>query len=544
MKFWKIIIFLSLIVFVLGIYIFKKTSFSKEVLKIEILGPEKISIGETAEYLIKYKNNGTVRLENVLLYYQCPESSLAPEGSQERAEIVLPDIYPGQEKNYFFKCIIFGKENDKKTAKAFIIFSVKNLKSRFKAESTFTTILKPIPLTFEFDLPSRVEPEKPFRFYINYFSNSPLSLSQLKIRLFLPEDFEILNQKPEPSSGLEWEIPVLNEAEGGKIEISGKILGEVGEQKLFKASLLMKVKDDLFVLKEIFQRVEITKPTIFLRQEINGNPQYIASLGDLLHYKIFFKNIGDKTLEKLTLISQLEGEAFDLNTIEVKDGLHQSGDNSIIFDWQKNPKLRILEPMEEGEIEFWVKLKENISGKNFILKHKIFLGPAKEEFITKIKAKIELSQKGFYQDEVFGNSGPLPPEIGQLTTYTIFWRIKNISNDLASGKLRAKLEKGVKMIAGKFFPEEESLKFSFDSVSGELFYNLGDLKAGQEKTIVFQIEFSPQPEHKGKIVPLISNLILEAEDTFTKSQIIETGNSLDTQLKEGENLMENLAKVK
>ena len=37
-------------------------SFSKEVLKIEILASEKANVGEEIEYIVKIKNNGNIRL--------------------------------------------------------------------------------------------------------------------------------------------------------------------------------------------------------------------------------------------------------------------------------------------------------------------------------------------------------------------------------------------------------------------------------------------------------------------------------------------------
>ena len=60
----RTILFL-LILIIGGIFAYlswQDMSFSKEVLKIEILASEKANVGEEIEYIVKIKNNGNIRL--------------------------------------------------------------------------------------------------------------------------------------------------------------------------------------------------------------------------------------------------------------------------------------------------------------------------------------------------------------------------------------------------------------------------------------------------------------------------------------------------
>jgi large subunit ribosomal protein L20 len=64
----RTILFL-LILIIGGIFAYlswQDMSFSKEVLKIEILASEKANVGEEIEYIVKIKNNGNIRLENMV----------------------------------------------------------------------------------------------------------------------------------------------------------------------------------------------------------------------------------------------------------------------------------------------------------------------------------------------------------------------------------------------------------------------------------------------------------------------------------------------
>ncbi|KPJ57443.1 hypothetical protein AMJ49_00710 [Parcubacteria bacterium DG_74_2] len=523
------LILFSLIVISLGFWIYQRNLYSKEVLKLEILGSNEAEIGELVEYIVKYKNNGDFRLDEPELIFEAPANSLMEEGKPLR-QIFESDelggaIYPGEEKTFSFEMRLMGREGEAKIAKASLSYRPKNLKARSESSTSFTTIIKSVSITFEFDMPSMVGPEKDFSIRVNYFSNVDYPLSGLRILVEYPFGFEILESNPKPLEKNEWDIGLLNKSEGGRIEILGRISGEIGEEKIFKAKLISWQDEDFVLLKEVLKGVKVTKPLLYIRQEINGNPEYITLPGDWLHYEIFFKNIGDESLQNLFLVNKLEGDAFDFETIKSELGSFKEGDNSIIFDWRKILKLQYLAPMQEGKVEFWIKLKDDLGiTKNPVVKNKIFLGQVKEEFSTKIGSKLEISQKGYFADEIFGNSGPLPPEVGQITTYTIMWQIKNYYNDVKNVKVKAILPKGVEL-TGKIFPEEESSKFSFDPQSKEVVWSLEDLETGKgvlnpSPNVAFQIAFTPNSAQRGQTPEIIGEAKISGEDTWT-NQILQ-----------------------
>ena len=112
------------------------------------------------------------------------------------------------------------------------------------------------------------------------------------------------------------------------------------------------------MLKEIARGVEISSPSIYISQLINGNSRYIANAGELLHYQIFFKNLDDKALTNLFIIAKLESNILDFETLRSDWGEFNSGDNSVIWDWKGVPQLQFLDVHQEGLVEFWIKAKE------------------------------------------------------------------------------------------------------------------------------------------------------------------------------------------
>jgi hypothetical protein len=560
-KFITFLIFLAVISGVAGFYYWQKNLYSKEVLKLEILGSEETALAQEIEYIVKYKNNGNVRLEEPELIFECPSNSLecllaekeeSPEEKKSlRKNLTLQTIYPGEEQTLRIRARLLGKEGEAKEAQSSLSYQPKNLKARYESTTTFTTVIRSVPLNFEFDLPSKTGSGKDFEFRLNYFSNIDYPLSDLRCKIEYPSGFEFIESTPPSLEKIEWEIPPLNKADGGRIKIVGRLRGEVGEQKIFQAELNIWLEGELVSLKKAVKGVEIIKPALYITQQINGNPEYIVDPGDLLHYEIFFKNIGEETLIDLSLTTTLTGNAFDLGTLKAPDGEYEPGDNSILWEWRRVGDLQFLNVQEEGKVEFWVKLKEeweipSLEGKE-VIKNKIYLSQVKEEFVNKVTSKLEISQKGYINDEIFLSEGPLPPKVGQESYFTIMWQVKNYYNEVKNVRVKAILPQNVKL-TGKIFPEEETEKFTFDSQSREIVWNIGDLKVAQgvlspAANIAFQVALTPDSAQRGKSAEIIGQAKIEGEDSWTKGTLRENASNIDTTLPNDQSITEEMGTV-
>jgi len=537
-KFFNVLIFVLIVLVAISYWVYKRQAFSKDIVKLEILGPETCQAGEEIEYTIKYKNNGNVRLENLKFVFEFPEGALLAQDQSQRMTRELEDLYPGQEEIFKFQTRLFAQEAEIRTAKASLTYQPKNLKAVYESSSTFSTKIQTIPLSFGFDFPSKVVDGKEAKIALNYFSNLDFPLFDLRMKIEYPSNFEFLSSRPQGIEKNEWEIKMLNKAEGGRVEISGIIFGDIGDHKVFEAELGIWVQDKFFILAKTSRGVEIIKPHLVISQEINGASDYIATPGEMLHYEIFFRNIGTQSFENLFLVSSLEGP-FDSASIKADMGEVNAADGSVMWDWRDVPELRYLDAGQEKKVEFWVNLKkdwpvENLSDKNFTLKNQVLLSQIRDEFEVKINSQLAVEQKGYFEDEVFGNSGPIPPEVGKKTTYTIIWQVRNYYNNVDNVKVRAILPPGVK-ITGNIFPEEQKQKFTFDSQSREILWDLGNLEVGTgiltpDKSMAFQIELFPAENQKGLVATLINEAQVSGEDQFTGLNIQALSSRIDTTL--------------
>jgi len=528
----RFIVILLIILAVVGIGTYlswQSMSFSKEVLKVEILAPEKTTIGEDVEYVVKMKNNGTIRLESPELIFTYPEGSIVDNNGSKvkvmNAADLGGDIYPGEERSFKFNARLLGKEKDTKVAKVSVSFQPKDLKTRSEVSTTFTTILGEIPLDLTLDIPSQAATGKAFTFRVNYASNVTYPLTDLTCYVEMPDDFEFLYSQPKGMDNTQWDIPVLNDGGAGKIEISGILNGQSMEQKVFKARIGVWQNGNFILLKEVVRGVQIVAPALYITQKINNDDNYVASPGDQLHYVITFRNVGDNALQNLALITKLQGDQFDLNSIKTMDGgKYQAGDNSIVWDASKIPELNILDVGQVGTIEFWVNVKpqwamKSLNDKNPILKDKVMLGEASQDFLTKINSVISAQQKIYSDNTYFDNSGPYPLESGQKTTLTVEWKAINTYNDIEQAKMVTVLPESVTFV-GKTYPDGTEIKYDPDT--SEVVCNIGSLPAGagvikDAKICAFQI--SVQPELADEAIILLGSAQLSGVDQWTNKTL-------------------------
>ena len=228
--------------------------------------------------------------------------------------------------------------------------------------------------------------------------------------------------------------------------------------------------------------------------------------------------------------------------------------NSKVITWKgvDSPSLKLLGPGQTGEIFFSIKVKSNIpveavNDKNFVLSsivkidspdikstlesNKIIAG---NRLDIKLESKIFMETKGFYNDSVIINSGPIPPQVGKATTYTIHWKVFNISNDIANAQVSAELPTGV-IMTDKIVPNDGML--TYNSRNNSILWEIGNLAAGvgtltPPKEVSFQVQIIPAINQLNNKVDLINSAVFSAKDLFTNTDVSFESEKKDTGLLE------------
>jgi len=525
-----IILFLLIVAFFVMFWIYREGAFSKQILKLEILGEDSAVVGQEIEYTIKYKNNGNFALESPKLTFDLPDNSLTDDG-KTRITKELDDIYPGGEDFVTIKARLLGKEGDLKVAKAYLSYKPKNLTVRYESNTTFTTKLEEVPITLDFDISSKAEKGKDLQYSLNYFSNIDYSLSNLSVKIEPVTGFEIESANPSSLDNKEWKLSTINKAEGGRITVDGKINSDAPDNLTFSAQLGMWQNGTFVVLKEATSEVQVVQSMLYISQQVNGSSNYVASPGEKLHYQIFFRNVGTSAFEDLYMIVNINGDALDMSTLESDSGQVQQNSNMIVWDWKTASQLKKVDVQKEVSVDFYVKVKndwlpESSDAEKMIITDQVNISQITQTFNIKVNSGLMISQRASFDAE----NELKNPTVGKEALYTIVWNITNYSSDAKNVKVKAVLPENVNL-TGVILPTTESSNFTFDSDSREIVWSAGDISSGVGVSgdpimLSFQVELVPEKSQTGSTAPLIGQVNITGENQFTDSTSSSTAEAL------------------
>ncbi len=526
-------------------------SFNSSGVSLTISGPERTVSGDEVVYTVDYENDTRLGLADLKLVVYYPEGSIPANDEGLAQSFDLPDLEAGQKSKLKIPVRIIGLKNDKKEIRVEMNYQPATIMSRFISKADFSTTIISVPLVLNFDLPERLVTGQSFDFSLNYLNQAEIDFDDMRIEMEYPNGFIFESSAPEPVEGNNvWSLGHLMAGQQGKIVIQGSVTGRKNDSKGFKAELGFLKDEKLITYAETVSSLQITGSPLFVSQTINDSSGYIAQAGEWLNYSIIYKNTTDVGIQNVTIISKLEGQALNMSEMKLDSGSFDGSTKTITWNAGNFSDLSYIAPQEEGEVTFSVKLKNSLpvsslADKNFTVINTVDIDSSQvplalkdidiagqSRLETKIASQMSLNSLGYYYDDTFNNSGPVPPQVGQTTTYTLKWQLTNAGSDLENVKVSALLPPHVKW-QSKISPGDAGL--SYNAGTGTLIWEVGSLPASTGillpvRQVVFHVAITPGQAHLNSLVELIGRSTATGKDTFVQMNLTHYQDAIDTDL--------------
>ncbi|MEK7138609.1 MAG: hypothetical protein AAB799_00315 [Patescibacteria group bacterium] len=546
---WLILLALVLFIVAVAIFLFGDPSFSEDQVVLELEGPTQASVGDEVVYKVKYENKTKQELKNLKFKFSYPEESIVVRDSdilEDLTEVFTIDkLQDNESGEREFKAFLAGDRGNIKNAKIELEFKVENLRSSFEKSDTISTTLISVPVSLTLVAPPSAVSGQTVNYILDYRNESKDKISDVQFEFDYPDGFSVSDKLP--SSNV-WSIPILKQGEGGRINIKGTLVGKEGEVKMISVLLKRNINGKFIKYQGASTSTLISNPLLGLDVTVNNSNSYSAHLGDRLQYVIKYKNNSNYNLIGLNLSAKLEGEMYDIATLDTKGGFYDSSDGTILWNAAVIPDFSVLPPNKSGDVEFQVNVKNefppsSIGGRNFFVKVSSKLSTpnvpsevegnevaASAELLTRVSTQPMLSQTAFYNDSAFGSSGPLPPKAGKETIFTVHWQITNPGNDMNKVQVRAVLPPGIiwKNVVSVGLGQSEP---TFDPDSSEVVWNIGVLpQSTGVLTPKYEASFQLglKPSLVGQVPVIVKEVRFSGTDSFTKEQIVINAPELTT----------------
>jgi len=529
---------------------------------LDISGPEEISSGDEVVYQVNYSNQGKAFLGNLEI------TATYPEGFTFKKSVPAPDnnynqywkignLSPGKNGKLEITGKLVGEVGSVKDLTIKLSYKPSNFNSLFETEKTFSTRITDSIVDLRIESSKKAIPNREISFKIKYKNNSEEALEKIKIIATYPEDYEFITSTPETyEKNNTWQIERLEPGAEGEIEVRGKFQGTAGDMRELKVELgLIDESGEFIAQVENSSLILLVEPELFLELKINGKSENIsADPGETLTYYLSYENNSDIELRNVSLSLEIDSDQIDWSSLDDEAG-GRLEDKIITWTKDQIDGLDSLKPGDSGEIILKLKINKDINltsseDKNLKIDN-VFSASSdslselgggsmtieSETVTVKINSRVTLNCEGRYYSEEREKlgEGPLPPQVGETTTYRIFWYLSNTTNDLSEVEVKSSLPEDIYWTGKNISSSTGDL--SFDPITREITWKISRLPAGtgrvySQLSASFEVSTTPTEEDLGLVKVLCDKTTLSATDDFTSTLLSASCDSITSDLKD------------
>ena len=538
----KKLLFLVVVFFILLVYtFFQRADLSDSDIELSLEGPDTFNAEVRTEFEIKMKNESSFELQDVVFFVNLPEflSFSGLNGDDRRVseqKIDVGNIEKGSEVSKKFE-LVSVETGATGSIKVRAEYAPKNLQGRFERSASHEVLISPLPLTVIFDVPDRVVNGQKITGTAHFVQNGNIDILPLFAKLIVPSSFSLEDSEPKPYKENIWKFDDLESDKSYEIEFRGVMRGEENEIKEFILMFGYIKEDGSFASQyKTTGSVNISSSPMGFEIKADGKDEYIASGGEEINFSVKYENKSGVDIEDVRITVQLSGSVFDLDKLNTGSGFFNRNTRTIMWDKNFLDSLARLKKDDSGEVTFSVALKDNITPKNYRDKNIIGTASAvieslniplalrglsvraEDEVDVKIRSSLNLFSRAYYYEGPFSNSGPIPPRVGEKTTYTILWQITNTVNDIRDARIEAPLPQYVDFEGGVYPP---SSGFEYNENTHSVSWDIGMLSSGvgsvfPVETIAFTVSVTPTDNMRGSTFDLVEQSKISGTDTFTE----------------------------
>lgn len=511
--------------------------FSEQNIAVTLNAPNATASGSDVTFQYHLANNNRARLENATLHFEYPKefmpavnSDWQTDGNQLVHTVGTIDGHGELSGSITGK--FFGNKDAVSTVHMTLSYTPQNLSGSYEKSVDAAVRIDSSPLTIEVNAPQQLITGKQLDYEVTYRNTGNESYDNMRITAEFPTGFTFQSADPRSTNRDQWTIGTLAPGQSGKIVITGTLDGQWNEFKSANFKLGYFDGTGQFVsYNESSAQTQMVASPLSVKQIVNDQESYTANLGETLRYSIEYANNGDIGLRDVIVTMHFDDPYVNWSKLTLDKGSADERTRTITWKASDIEGLRFLQPGAKGTISFTIPILSTLPGNAesatiktvaqadspdvpaIISQNKII---SSNTLLVKLGTAVQFGVEWLYHDDKINDSGPLPPEVDKTTTFVARTTVKNTGNDLTQAKVVFVLP-GFMKYTGVINPANEAL--SYNSRTDEVTWDIGTLGAGQEKTVRFQLGFTPTQSQAGTYYDLLGQAVLTGTDSFTKQPI-------------------------
>ncbi|MDA1168989.1 MAG: hypothetical protein O3A36_01470 [bacterium] len=518
---------------------------------IEIGAPEHFTAGSEFTYNLVVRNTSKVDWGSVDVTLTTPTGfsyeSSSPEGkpSDQNISVSLPPLLENESSTFTVTGRLVGEEGSSALSRVEVRVSPKNFpKERIVQSKTTTTLISAIPLEVSIEAGSNAAVGERIAAVIHIRNLSDTKITGALLRLTPTPGMQLAVEDTGFSAEFSvvdsfWRLPDIQPLDEVVRYSVLYVTGNSGDQRELSIAVTQDQKNQTFTLRKISHVVSVTSAQISVAQTFNNDTsgKLVIGAGARVDGAIEYKNTGTNGLTDAIVKVKFEGTGLDASSITLNSGAYDPTANTITWTAASVPTLKRILPGASGKITYsfntlpYDKFPLVPNGKNQQLIASASLdspdlpkptGQIRQvvsgRFFMPISTDVLMGIDAFYDDGRLGitSTGPLPPKVGEQTTYTLRTRVGSSLNDIENAKVTIILPDGVSYTNSSY---KTAGDIEFNDRTNTFVWTIPLLEGLTGRSVPLheldmQIAITPGANVRGKVVPFVQNIQFTGTDSF------------------------------
>lgn len=529
------IILFSLLVFMLGvgtasIYLFfGSNQISALNIGVNVTGPTTVGGGEVLALQFAINNQNPVSLESAILIVRYPGGTRSVEEVPRplfEDRIPLNTITSGEIRNLTTQAAVFGEENSEHSIDAVLEYRVGGSNSLFERRiDPFVYRISSSPVGLQLSSFPQVAAGQEVPLTLRITSNSPTPLTNLLVRAEYPSTFTYGTADPAPASGQNvWLIESLAPTESVEITVRGTLTGFVNDEYQLQYVVGVPRSPGSFELGGELARVQrgikIQESNVGVRTTVADSTTFpaIVRSTEPQTIAVTITNTQQQPLREVTIMTSVTGATASQVNLGSVNGVIDAAARTITWQAVGSGDLVVIQPGESRTVSFTAAVPVIPASGSWEAKTEVraqrdgvsvVIGST--EALVQYAPPLSLAREVTYSTGRFVDSGPVPPEVGVATTYTVSLAITAGANRITAPVLTTSLPLYVSWLDQTDGPGT----VEYNPANRQIRWNPGDLEGERTAILSFQIRYIPSAEQFNTAPPLLGVSTLQATDAFT-----------------------------
>ncbi len=519
---------------------------------IEIGAPTRFTAGGTISYVVNITNKSNVDWGTVDVRFTSPSGfvyeSSSPNGraSDKIVEASLPALSSGASQTFTVSGRLVGEEGATALASAEVTISPKNFpKEKIIQSQTANTVISAIPLdiSIEAGKSAAVGERVAAIIHVRNLSDTPIEGAVLKLtpapgmQLAIEDtgfsaEFSVVDSF--------WRLPTIAPLDEVVRYSVLYVSGNSGDRRELEVAVMQQQKQETFTLRKIAHVVSVTSSQLTVAQSFNNNSEgkLTVAAEQRVDGVVQYKNTGTTGLTDAIVKVKFEGTGLDISTLKLNSGAYDPTTNTLTWTAASLPALKSILPGTEGKIAYsfnilpFAKFPLQPNGKNQQLTATASVDSPdlpkptgqtrqviSDRFFLPVTTGVLLGMDAFYDDGRLGitSTGPIPPRVGEQTTYTLRTRIGSSLNDIENTQIVIVLPDGVSY-TNQFYKTAGDI--DFNARTNTMTWTIPLLeglvgRAVPSHELNMQVAITPGGNVRGQVVPFVKSIQVRGTDSFT-----------------------------